>query len=815
MRCALGFWWVSVMVASEQSCPQGECDASPLLQLSHQVGILANATKSPLQVGEACDSDGDCESGVCALTWFGYVARLYQTTTVEPGLSNKACQLKLSGFNIVLRQKKRIAVSAKATQKYLPVLRQAVNAWKSVIRGLAMLVRGAPKKLVIEYAFVGPKVFGKKYCGCNNNCCKSLTGSSGPTLLYQADPNSGLRGLVTKAEIVFTTTRLGKYYGTSYLESLLLREVGVCLGIGSIWDYLGMVYKEPSGSINTLTNLYGNSGEMIGGWEWTGQITGHGVLEVEKDTRNMPLLQPFPACIGCGYAEDVMKIRLETQKTIGAPSVGLLHSLGYTIDYENANLPFGNEIPCAGCSAQPKLLKPNMKVKNQKGKTITTVRGFPYSSSLLAESVEGSPDDRSKSEDEDQADEDEADEDEDSTEVLLTEDADEASIEQDSRERVEDAVQSDPAGNSCSQDSDCLSGVCVTSMVGYLKSAGYRLGQQDITGFSSKMCKPKLHDFDVELIPLSSNYPEYAFIFEEARTKWLSVIKGLSRAIRFVDGPITLQIYFDYFFENSRTLGSAGPSNVYKVDGVDGGSYWIPAIGTMNFNARFLVDNLISLELFKVVVLHEMAHVLLIGFWDLLSTAAQCDLTDFFTDAYLDGGGKAAMAHYILSEQWKKARKTPLQLYRTPGLAEPGSDCGHWDEDTVDNELMSPVINVDSNPLSILTAGGLEDMGYTIDYKECEVWPDSNTDSSVYTFFPGNNNAVLDGGKVKKKQRKLTDLVDYELKRPDLKFLDGPKGKVITTLPGELTPAQVLKTKKDLQEFLKKKYPLPEKMIKK
>ncbi|CAK9090636.1 unnamed protein product [Durusdinium trenchii] len=173
----------------------------------------------------------------------------------------------------------------------------------------------------------------------------------------------------------------------------------------------------------------------------------------------------------------------------------------------------------------------------------------------------GSPDDRSKSEDEDQADEDEADEDEDSTEVLLTEDADEASIEedsadededstevlltedadeasieQDSRERVEDAVQSDPAGNSCSQDSDCLSVVCVTSMVGYLKSAGYRLGQQDITGFSSKMCKPKLHDFDIELIPLSSNYPEYAFIFEEARTKWLSVIKGLSRAIRFVDG---------------------------------------------------------------------------------------------------------------------------------------------------------------------------------------------------------------------------------------------------------------------------------------
>ena len=51
-----------------------------------------------------------------------------------------------------------------------------------------------------------------------------------------------------------------------------------------------------------------------------------------------------------------------------------------------------------------------------------------------------------------------------------------------------------------------------------------------------------------------------------------------------------------------RGAGSAGPSNIYKVDGVDGGSYWIPAIGTMNFNARFLVDNLISLELFKAHV---------------------------------------------------------------------------------------------------------------------------------------------------------------------------------------------------------------------
>ena len=33
-------------------------------------------------------------------------------------------------------------------------------------------------------------------------------------------------------------------------------------------------------------------------------------------------------------------------------------------------------------------------------------------------------------------------------------------------------------------------------------------------------------------------------------------------------------------------------------------------------------------------------------------------------------------------------------------------------------------------------AGGLEDLGYTIDYRKCDIWPDANTDSSLYTFYP-------------------------------------------------------------------------------
>lgn len=90
------------------------------------------------------------------------------------------------------------------------------------------------------------------------------------------------------------------------LQSLLLREVGVCLGIGSLWEYLGMVYQESSNSINTLTNIYANAGEMTGAWLW--EENSLGVLFYERDTRNMPLPTKIPHwCPECGHFFDAMQ----------------------------------------------------------------------------------------------------------------------------------------------------------------------------------------------------------------------------------------------------------------------------------------------------------------------------------------------------------------------------------------------------------------------------------------------------------------------------------------------------------------------------
>jgi Leishmanolysin len=45
-----------------------------------------------------------------------------------------------------------------------------------------------------------------------------------------------------------------------------------------------------------------------------------------------------------------------------------------------------------------------------------------------------------------------------------------------------------------------------------------------------------------------------------------------------------------------------------------------------------------------------------------------------------------------------------------------GSDCSHWEEFCFDNELMTPFLNSTGNPISRVTVGSLEDLGYTVDY---------------------------------------------------------------------------------------------------
>ncbi len=147
-------------------------------------------------------------------------------------------------------------------------------------------------------------------------------------------------------------------------------------------------------------------------------------------------------------------------------------------------------------------------------------------------------------------------------------------------------------------------------------------------------------------------------------------------------------------------LGQAGPRFFRTSD-------FLTLTGVMFFDVADL-DFLEGLDLFEEVIVHEMGHVLGVGtLWNL-----DFNFEPFnFTRTLLEGlpsnpyfNGKMANVH------WNAEGGTgelPVE-----GDFGPGTQFSHWDEATLNNELMTGFLNLGENPLSRITAGSLRDLGY-------------------------------------------------------------------------------------------------------
>lgn len=153
------------------------------------------------------------------------------------------------------------------------------------------------------------------------------------------------------------------------------------------------------------------------------------------------------------------------------------------------------------------------------------------------------------------------------------------------------------------------------------------------------------------------------------------------------------------------TLGQAGPCVVRSTGN-------LPLIGIMQFD----VADLAGLEnqgLLQFVILHEMLHV--IGFgsvWNslgLLSGSATSD--PFFT------GSMAIAAFDAIGGNVFVGNKVPVE-----GTGGPGTRNSHWRETVFKTELMTGFLNNGANPLSIVTARALDDMGYAVDTGETDAY---------------------------------------------------------------------------------------------
>lgn len=158
---------------------------------------------------------------------------------------------------------------------------------------------------------------------------------------------------------------------------------------------------------------------------------------------------------------------------------------------------------------------------------------------------------------------------------------------------------------------------------------------------------------------------------------------------RFIDGP-------------GGILGQAGPTHLRP------GSL-LPAKGIMSFDTADL-QSMENAGTLRDVICHEMGHVIGIGtIWRqkrLLRGAGTND--PIFT------GATASREYGALRGQ---KRRLPVPVANTGG---PGTRDAHWREIVFGSELMSGFISSRGNPLSRVTVGSLQDLGYVVDLDAAE-----------------------------------------------------------------------------------------------
>ncbi len=202
-------------------------------------------------------------------------------------------------------------------------------------------------------------------------------------------------------------------------------------------------------------------------------------------------------------------------------------------------------------------------------------------------------------------------------------------------------------------------------------------------------------------------------VFDQAAARWERIIikdvpsftgtipsafTGFPPAVDGTLDDIVIEVALAPIDGPGGILGQAGPRFVRTSD-------FLTLSGVMFFDVDDL-DFLESLDLFEEVIVHEMAHVLGVG------TLWNVNVPELGIERNLLQG--TATAPYFAGRKanvfWNAEGGTgelPIE-----SLGGPGTAFGHWQESTLDNELMTGFLNLGENPLSRITAGSMKDLGY-------------------------------------------------------------------------------------------------------
>jgi Leishmanolysin len=225
--------------------------------------------------------------------------------------------------------------------------------------------------------------------------------------------------------------------------------------------------------------------------------------------------------------------------------------------------------------------------------------------------------------------------------------------------------------------------------------------------------------------------------FKAAADRWTKVIVGDLPSVE-VEGEVIDDLLIlaqgSAIDGPGKILGQAGPTHLRPASA--GKSAFLPAKGIMSFDTADLKKMQQEGTLLDVIT-HEMGHVLGVGtVWGLkkLLKGAGTQNPTF--------SGQAAIAEYkALRGGTGSLKKVPVENTGGSGTAD-----SHWRETVFRSELMSGFIAGAGNPLSRLTVGSLQDLGYTVDPGAAEPYTLPNLQSLAERGLLTEHTAPVDGG---------------------------------------------------------------------
>jgi Leishmanolysin len=244
--------------------------------------------------------------------------------------------------------------------------------------------------------------------------------------------------------------------------------------------------------------------------------------------------------------------------------------------------------------------------------------------------------------------------------------------------------------------------------------------------------------FTIEVRFLGGLTQQQMDAFKGAADRWSRMIVGDLPSV-LVDGEVIDDVLIlaqgAEIDGPGRILGQAGPTHVRPATAGD--AAFIPAKGRMTFDTADL-EQMEQEGTLNDVIVHEMGHVIGSG-------------TIWEDKGFLKGRGTenptfegpSAMEEYGKLRGDGTGPPTPAPVENEGG---PGTRDSHWRESVFRNELLTGRIGEAGNPISHVSVGSLQDLGYVVDMNAAEPYELPNLLSLAEEGLLVSHEAPIDVG---------------------------------------------------------------------